>query len=248
MTNYEYYIIEKQGGLDVKNAISYLQAYKEVVGDSTKYWYQFICKKLDRLGWLTVGKKNPPPRIFVHLATIAIMTQEFQSLLLREERLFEYEYGEYLENLSITELNELYEQFVKGKDFLYGDDEDWRDGCEDEYDLRNGLSERLIENNRNQIAEFLTENDDGNENFIALVLTVMFPSGDYKKYAEEIAMNYPIDVEEIRMQEEFNSYLEYMRYISSEDASDFVYGECGLMDSSIQRAFDWWEEGCYKMA
>ena len=247
MTDLYAQIIRQNGGLNIEDAVNWLKNYKEVAGDDTQYWYRYVCKTLDRADLLMVGHANPPPRIFVHLATLAIITQEFQSIMLEEESMVEHEYGSYLEDLSMEELEDLYRRFVKGNDAL-DDGEDWRRDCEDEYDLREKLSEWLIENNRDLIVDRLKIGKQGDEKlFEALVLTVRFPCADFEKYADLIEKEFPIDAEDIRSRLKFESYSEFIRYLDSDDASEFIYGNgCGIFDPALQNAYDWFQCGCLK--
>lgn len=240
-------MIRQNRGLDVEGAVSWLESYKEVSGESTEYWYRYVCKILDRAGLLTVGFSNPAPMIFVHLATLAIITQEFQTIMLDEEALFEHEYASYLDDLSIAELEDLYCCYVNGDDIL-DDGESWRDDCNDEYDLREKLSERLVENNRQKIVDCIGVGQQGHADlFEAIVLTVRFPSADYEKYADQIEDEFPVDVDDLRSRSDFESYSEYVRYLKSDDSSEFVYGNgVGLSDPDLQRAFEWWQGGCQK--
>lgn len=219
----------------IDDLVDWLSPYHEIAGDATQLWYEHVCRRMRDKGMLSDYTHLASLRIFLDLATVAVITQDFQSILLAIST--NHEYGEYLDELTTSDLEELYHSYVND-----ADDEDWREDCNDEDDLRDQLSERLIESNRQRIVDELGIGKQGGEDlFVAIVLTVRFPYGDFEDYADRIEATFPVKVEDLRERTEFASYEEYKKYLASDDSSAFVYA---ANDGDLGIAYGWWNDGC----
>ena len=122
------------------------------------------------------------------------------------------------------------------------------DECDDEEEMHAKICERLIELDRDVIVDALGFGRQGHEDiFIALALTSRFPSGDFEDYADMIEREYPVDMDDLRHRDGFASFKEYKKYIESDEAAEFVYGDlCNMSTPSLSKAFSWVGGGCPK--
>ena len=104
MTAYERHILVNQGELPLDDALTMLKPYHCVAGDDTQYWFEHAWGMLESRGLTRIANDNPLELIFVHLGVLGMLTEEFQTKLLDEESLFEYEYAKYVNHLSIFDL------------------------------------------------------------------------------------------------------------------------------------------------
>ncbi len=239
MTAYERHILMNQGELPLDDALTMLKPYHCAAGDDTQYWFEYAWGMLDDRGLTRIANDNPLELIFVHLGVLGLLTEEFQTKLLDEESLFEYEYAKYVNHLSIFDLENLHSQF-------FAADEVDDDLSEDERFER--LAQIVIEGDRDRIVKALGMGSQIDEAFVALVLTVRFPCRCFNDYADQIESEFPVKVDDLRDRESFDSYEEYRKFLKTDDAADFVYeGGCGLEDPNLQSAFDWVQDGCPKL-
>ena len=252
MTNYERYTIEKRGEILDEECIGILRYFHCVAsGESTIYWYRYACEQLRSRGLLTISKENPLEAIFIHLATLGLLTEEFQTLILEEEECFEYDYPRYVDGLNLFDLNRVMELWSVSLDECddesnveaEGDEEavgtvDYEEG---ERRMMERMSELLIENNRARIVEAVGLGGQRGDAFCALVLTARFPRSLFEDYADMIEKEYPIKVEDLRDRDSFDSYEEYLKFLESNACSDFVYdrADCCPDDPGYQKAFEW---------
>ena len=70
---------------------------------------------------------------------------------------------------------------------------------------------------------------------------------DLVRMADKIEQEYPVDVDDLRDRDSFASFKEYKKYIESDEAADFVYGDlCDTSNPSLSKAFSWVVVGCPK--
>lgn len=239
MTTNERDIFVKQGELPLWDALGILKWYKCVAGDDTQYWYEHAWRMLDDQGLTRITTNNPIELIFIHLGVLGLLTEEFQTKILDEEPLFEYEYSKYVNNLSVVELEELCTRFFTTDEIDDDLSDDERFEC---------LSRIAIEGDRDRVVRALGLGGKVDEAFIALVLTARFPSGYFNDYADQIEREFPVMVDVLRGRTSFDSYEEYRKFLKADDAADFVYeGGCGCEDPNLQSAFDWVQDGCQKL-
>lgn len=254
MTNYERYTIEKRGEILDEECIGVLRHFHCVAGDeSTIYWYRYACEQLRDRGLLTITSENPLEAIFIHLATLGLLTEEFQTLILEEEECFEYDYSRYIDGLNLFDLNRMMKLWSLSLDEC-DDDDDSNLGADEEgeeagnvdYEEREGLmmermAETLIEHNRSRIVEAVGLGGQRGDAYCALVLTARFPCSLFEDYADMIEKEYPIKVEDLRDRDGFDSYEEYLKFLRSDACSDFVYdrADCCPDDPGYQKAFEW---------
>lgn len=228
-----------KGEVDGDAAVDYLDGYSCVIGTDTKYWYRYAWDILEKKGLTKITPENPLELIYIHAAVLAMLTEEFQTKILGETELFEYDYGKYLE-LPLHLLTGAYESFFKAED----DDE----LPLDEDEAKEELMARVMEGDRDAVAKALglgTQEDDA---FPALVLTTRFPSSCYNDFADSIERQYPVVMDDLRDRDSFDSYEEYKKFLDSDDCADFVYPDgFSSDDPDLQCAFEWVMDGCPRL-
>lgn len=248
MNQYEYQVVLHNGGMSVAEAVDRIKHHHAVAGDDTKYWYEYACGKMKEVGMLDVNSSNPPEKIIVHLATLALITEEFQTILLDEESMFEYEYEAYFPGVSLNMLENVYRGYFKQIDSCEEDDMSECEGDSDEERIA-VLCECLIELDREAVAEvFGFGSSEYEESFIALALSAKFPTAQFEEFADMIEREYPVDVDDLRDRDGFASFNEYKRYLMSDDAADFVLGNLDGMDNPcLEKALHWVVSACPKV-
>ena len=231
----------------------YLRVRGRVSGDGTGFWFEHAWKKLADAGLTRITADNPREMVAVHTETLAMLTEEFQALMLDEEEVFEYD-GDgngflsfrqqrmALEGIDTEEAAQLREEFQAADEEAreYGEEE-W----EPEWEQERDLAACVLEDDRRRVAEAVDIDGDA---FAALYLSCRFPTGLFEEFADEIEVSYPVDADWLRRKWDVESAEEYERLLRDRRVLDAIYEADWADDPAKHAAFEWCEEGTRRLA
>ncbi len=231
----------------------YLRGRGRVSGDGTGFWFEHAWKKLADAGLTRITADNPREMVAVHTETLAMLTEEFQALMLDEEEVFEYD-GDgngflsfrqqrmALDSIDTEEAAQLREEFQVADEEAreYGEE-----GWEPEWEQEHDLAACILEDDRRRVAEAVGIDGDA---FAALYLSCRFPTWLFEEFADEIEASYPVDADWLRGKWDVESPEEYERLLRDRRVLDAIYEADWADDPAKHAAFEWCEEGTRRLA
>ncbi len=229
----------------------YLRGRGGVSGDGTGFWFEHAWGKLADAGLTRITAENPREMVAVHAETLAMLTEEFQALMLDEEDGFEYHNHESgflsfrqqrmaLDCIDTEESARLHEALRES-----GEGEE---GWEPEWEQEHDLAACILEDDRRRVAEAAGFGPRGDA-FPALYLTCRVPTGLFEEFADEIEASYPVDADWLRGKSEITSSEEYERLLRDDRVREEIYGDLDhcVFDSAEQTAFEWCMDGTRRL-